>query len=86
MKHLILALVVAGGVCTARGDVFLLADGSRLEGIAVESGESMTITTFDGRTLTVPKKICAAACRSRSAMRISRGLKAPAADDAAGRD
>lgn len=40
----------------ARADVFLLADGSRVEGVATESGDSVTISTFDGKTLHLTKK------------------------------
>lgn len=48
--------IVFAACLVARADVFLLADGSRVEGVATESGDSVTIATFDGKTLHVSKK------------------------------
>lgn len=55
MKALPAILVLLLSLCT-RADVFLLADGSRVEGVSSENGEQVTIAAFDGRTIHVSKK------------------------------
>ena len=54
MGRLVFALVLCCGA--VRADVFLLADGSRIEGTATESGDTVVISAFDGRTVRVSKK------------------------------
>ena len=55
MRHCISILLVMAGL-GARADVFLLADGSRYEGVSVENGDQVTISTYDGKTINVAKK------------------------------
>ena len=55
MRHCFSILLLTVGLC-ARADVFLLADGSRYEGVSVENGDQVTISTYDGKTINVAKK------------------------------
>lgn len=70
---------------TAHADVFLLADGSRLEGIAIESGDHVTISTFDGRTVQISKKDIRASSSEPARNEYFTRLKKLSATDADGR-
>lgn len=54
--RLCIALFLLLAIGFAHADVYLLMDGSRHEGIAVENGDQVTITTFDGKVIKVAKK------------------------------
>ncbi len=54
MRHGIAILLLATFI--ARADVYLLADGTRCEGVSVENGDQVVITTYDGQTIKVAKK------------------------------
>src|SRR5437762_1484728 len=56
MKRLAVLLLLTVAAINSRADVFMLADGRRLEGISEENGDDVTITTFDGKTVKVAKK------------------------------
>jgi hypothetical protein len=56
MNRLAVLLLLIVAAMSTRADVFMLADGRRLEGISEENGDQVTITTFDGKTVKVAKK------------------------------
>ncbi|HLX64645.1 MAG TPA: HEAT repeat domain-containing protein [Planctomycetota bacterium] len=56
MSRIALLAALSCAALLARADVFLLADGSRVEGISTENGDQVTITTYDGKTVNVAKK------------------------------
>ena len=69
----------------ARADVYLLADGTRCEGVSVENGDQITITTFDGKTIHVAKKDLRGSVPEPKRNEYFKRLSALKADDVAGR-
>jgi len=69
----------------ARADVFFLADGSTLEGTAIEQGDEIVITTFDGKEVRLKKtQIQAKRADKPEKNEFYTRLHALKADDAAG--
>ena len=52
----IVVWLVCFSAAVAQADVFLFADGTRLEGTSEVDGDQVTISTFDGKTVKVAKK------------------------------
>jgi hypothetical protein len=70
---------------SARADVYLLADGTRCEGVSVENGDQLTITTFDGKTIHIAKKDLRGSVPEPKRNEYFKRLKALTNDDVAGR-
>ena len=84
MKALPAIAILLSSLCT-RADVFLLADGSRVEGVPNENGDQVTITAFDGRTIHVSKKDIRASTSEPKRNEYFTRLKKLDEKDAAGR-
>jgi len=69
----------------AQADVYLLADGTRCEGVSVDYGDQLTITTFDGKTIKVFKKDLRGSIPEPKRNEYFKQLKALKDDDASGR-
>lgn len=68
-----------------RADVFLLADGSRVEGVSAETGDQLTIVTYDGKTIHIAKKDLRGSVPEPKRNEYFKRLKALKDDDVAGR-
>jgi hypothetical protein len=77
----LLFALALGWVAPAPADTFLLKDGSTLEGVAVEEGETLVLTTYDGRVVRLPKaEVVGVRKDPRKNEYYAQAAKVPAAD------